>query len=380
MTTKSWDRTMYTGIASPGFAKPSIRDGYSQSGTNATHAEKLAGVYNDHAYSMSRSRWVKPACIAGFGTGQYNTSTDTFGAQPTFDTVPLPDINNIIVKLLSKWRNSDLDLGVTIGEGREAVGMMTKRLSQLASSANLLRKGNFGGAIAVLGGMSAATKRAALREVRSHNFANAWLELQYGWKPLVNDIYSASDFVKLKGRTGTIRASDREINRSGHGTSVYPAGDMVVIRNDRRRHLKVEVGNVPDSVERLGLSDPFNVMWNLVPWSFVVDWFLPIGDVLQAQHARRVMKIISCCDTSVFERVCQMPVRSGQKYGSFTCLSSAIAEFNYVTMTRVVSTALPPSWGIVEQIPNRLIPTWDPSLLRLANGAALVRSSLGKLH
>jgi hypothetical protein len=33
----------------------------------------------------------------------------------------------------------------------------------------------------------------------------------------------------------------------------------------------------------LGLLNPENVAWELLPWSFVVDWFIPIGQYLDAR-------------------------------------------------------------------------------------------------
>jgi len=32
----------------------------------------------------------------------------------------------------------------------------------------------------------------------------------------------------------------------------------------------------------LHLNDPLSVAWEVMPWSFVADWFLPIGDYLGA--------------------------------------------------------------------------------------------------
>lgn len=36
---------------------------------------------------------------------------------------------------------------------------------------------------------------------------------------------------------------------------------------------------------RFGLLNPLEVIWELVPFSFVADWFLPIGDYLSALDA-----------------------------------------------------------------------------------------------
>jgi hypothetical protein len=38
-----------------------------------------------------------------------------------------------------------------------------------------------------------------------------------------------------------------------------------------------------DVVGLSGLKDPLSVAWELLPYSFVADWFIPIGDFLQAR-------------------------------------------------------------------------------------------------
>lgn len=35
------------------------------------------------------------------------------------------------------------------------------------------------------------------------------------------------------------------------------------------------------AARQLGLVDPATVVWELIPYSFVVDWFLPIGSYLE---------------------------------------------------------------------------------------------------
>jgi hypothetical protein len=50
-----------------------------------------------------------------------------------------------------------------------------------------------------------------------------------------------------------------------------------------RRSLKVTVAEPPSAMQSLGLLNPEVVAWELLPWSFVIDWFIPIGDYLQAR-------------------------------------------------------------------------------------------------
>lgn len=377
MTNKSWDKKN-EGSSSPGFAKPIQRDVYSQAGANASRSERKSKIWNPHAYNMTRNRLTKPRVVVSLGTTQYQGSTDTCGAQPVFPTIPTPNSNKAIAKLLAKWRGSDFNLGVSLGEGRESVRLMADRMISIAQSARALRKGNFGGAVAALAHMSRKQKRDAFKRLNSGDLAGAWLEMQYGWKPLLNDIHNLADLVskEMKPRRGKIiRASEKETGVILAAGS-FPQADCITIKCERRVHVMVRVRNEPSIPERLGLTDPSSILWELTSLSFVADWFLPIGDSLAAIHAKQAMKVSQACTTQIRQDVCQLRVRSGKKYGSWTSQSDAIALFNNVTMERTVSFGVPPAWGATEQTPSRIIEDWDPSLKRLANATALVVSNL----
>lgn len=379
MTIRSWTKDQFTGTASTGFIRPRIYDGYSQNGINATRAERLARIWKVHAYNMSRTRYKKPAITVKLGAAPtlYQTSTDTCGAQPVYSAIPLPSSDKAVAKLLQKWRASDINIGVTIGEGREAADMMVDRMSKIARSARELRRMNFGGALAALAGVGKSDRRGAYKHMTTRNFASAWLELQYGWKPLLNDIYAAADFVKPKPRKTVFRSQEKE---TGTITCNQSAVEVVVVKCERRLCLMVEVKNEASVEERLGLTDPFSIGWELTRFSFVADWFLPIGDSLQAVHAKQVMKTSMASTTDITQRVSQLRVRSGHQYGSWTAMSDGVAEFNSVSMQRTVSFGVPSGWGIVDQIPGLLTPTWDPPVQRLLNAAALARTTLTRLR
>jgi hypothetical protein len=41
---------------------------------------------------------------------------------------------------------------------------------------------------------------------------------------------------------------------------------------------------------QLGLLDPLSVAWELLPWSFVIDWFIPIGAYLDVLNGIPALK------------------------------------------------------------------------------------------
>ena len=118
------------------------------------------------------------------------------------------------------------------------------------------------------------------------DFANLYLMEQFGWRPLVNDVMGALDVWDNKDFTPRITVT-RKCRNTAHGsyqrygynwsgsyhtyacTKIWAQVDDTWTRNGHR----------------LGLDDPLWILWDLVPWSFVVDWVLPIGSVLEGLNA-----------------------------------------------------------------------------------------------
>lgn len=125
-----------------------------------------------------------------------------------------------------------------------------------------------------------------------------YLEYVYGWKPLMQDVYSLSKELKEKTASpllfsGSARSSRQgqgrpstQYNNGGNNTSTTlgpPTVQMTV-----RCHLWGQID--PNwagarSLNQFGLLNPASLAWELMPWSFVVDWLLPVGSVLQALSA-----------------------------------------------------------------------------------------------
>ena len=119
--------------------------------------------------------------------------------------------------------------------------------------------------------------------------ADNWLKYQYGWAPLMSDIYAAHEnFRGIKPRPMLFSATDRYRNAySGSGPYFNGEQDKIVyakLRAECKIYAKMR-DELLSNAQRLGLTNPLQLAWELVPWSFALDWFVPVGNTLQSLSA-----------------------------------------------------------------------------------------------
>lgn len=382
MTTRSWYREDNDNSITAG-QKTVAWQSYSQSGNNTPRALREKGIFQDNAYALELTKVKNPKIpIQAYGgLLKWQATPQFLGATPQFEAVPYPDSGQAISRLLEKWRQSSFDLGVSIGEGRESAQMIVERLTSIGRAVTSIRRGDIRGAVRVLGGSGSLGEsgRLAQAAVLSKNFSSAFLELELGWKPLIRDIYALADHIKVKPRRNIVRTSLK--TRGGVFPSAgFPAAGIYGT-NVRRLHLKVEVSHEPSQIERLGLTDPASIFWNLTGLSFIADWFLPIGDTLAMWHALRVMPVMRCCTTEFHERIGFGRVNAGQSYGwaPYECLASSQYSVEHVRMDRYVSNSPFALWGVLAQTPAKVEPKWDPTLRQMGIMSALVHQRILRL-
>lgn len=139
--------------------------------------------------------------------------------------------------------------------------------------------------------------RALKRKLRRQAVADTWLELQYHWQPVIRDISDAVDAYAEAMGQGVGRYSpvhgvgvDRIATHSGPYTDA-PAGvgSQYMIQNTSEVYVRY-LGQVDCSL--LAVSnlrkqgyDPSNWLptaWEVVPWSFLIDYFTNIGDIISS--------------------------------------------------------------------------------------------------
>lgn len=192
----------------------------------------------------------------------------------------------LLVKAYAKMNESPLLMGENLAEIHQSVQMLKKP---------------FSGAVDLIAKI-ARSRDSALRKTNvslAKATSNAWLEYRYGWKPLILDTQQIikevrNSSVKGNGKFKVARTSkrftkkdkaDAYLTGSGLYTTTGVATHEIecdvsagVIYAARNRSLAGLLAKTSGLDSR---SLP-STAWELVPFSFVVDWFVNVGDWLQA--------------------------------------------------------------------------------------------------
>lgn len=195
-------------------------------------------------------------------------------------------------RLLDKIKNQKVNLGQMFAERQQASNMIASTAVRLAKSYSNLRRGNLKGATQALGVTAPKGLERRYMQMYAKNQSRAssqtWLELQYGWLPLIGDVYGAAEAVADahlgKKELQTVRTT--MTLSKGPITSTW-ADSSVTKRVTTQTEVTLKAtctfcysNPALHDAKALGLTNPALLAWELLPFSFVADWFLPVGDAL----------------------------------------------------------------------------------------------------
>jgi len=207
--------------------------------------------------------------------------------------------SRLMGKLIDDIQSRRVNLGEIYHTRAQAASMVASTANRLAGSFLALRRGNFAGAARYLTGADPRTRLRIRTSGSGHATSGAggipeqWLALQYGWKPALQDVYNSLETVRRANNdngdlfsakaTASASADDLKLTRS----RAAPHGpDMSVDVTERqvRGNASVTYGidsSFMSNLSQLGIINPASLAWELLPYSFVVDWFIPIGSFLE---------------------------------------------------------------------------------------------------
>ena len=271
------------------------------------------------------------------------------------DIPPLPSTAFLESKLggiaanraLSSLKGMKVNLGAAIGEGGQTLSLILTSVKRLAQSASFLKRGDIPNAVRALGSYGKSINIIALSKKHKSDklsFSALWLELQYGWKPLISDVYDLVDYLGQQPKVGLFRvtgsASDFvDASSVSSGLNSIPIQKYMKLEVKARVVLWATISNQRlYTASQLGLLNPASVAWELTPFSFVVDWFLPIGKFLDNLDSGAGLALIDGSQSLTIAGIgqCKPLTKTGVSY-----FGNPTVERRYLKYSRTRLTSVP---------------------------------------
>lgn len=262
-------------------------------------------------------------------------------AYPQWATVRQSSVNSALVAL----KNSKVSLGESLAESNKTIRMLADTALTFAKTLVYARKGQW----------------SKLRKLLRDNgkpvpgrLANTWLAFQYGWRPLLSDLYGLHQTVKagLVSNDQILRVRGASKGETSLTFTFGTVKRTFPVQLGSRTVIYAKVSNSDIArLNQFGLADPASIAWEVVPFSFVVDWFVPIGSFLAALGATRGLTFVDGCRTdhlTIDHTDYYVPQKS---YISVIRSGKVTVRTEGVAMERVLLTGFPPAMPVISLRP-----------------------------
>jgi hypothetical protein len=202
--------------------------------------------------------------------------------------------DNAVSDAFGKVNAGSYEYLVELAEGRETIAYLNTVVQRLAKVVKAIKSGKF------LSYAPKAYRKYKRLLKKGHNefskelldvMSDAWMEARYAIRPLM---ISASDAVKLHNEglkqlndriteRGQRTQQDRETVRWDvqiNDTTVYEYYLVNTFRHEARAGVLIQLNQAFTDMRLLGLTNLASTGWEVIPFSFVLDWFTNIQGLL----------------------------------------------------------------------------------------------------
>jgi len=290
-------------IQCPNYNDALVGDYYGKTWSGADR-DPVTKLLVDHEYTMNLG--VSNNCLAKNWSGAQVGVLEYFGIPSALPLVwDSNDDLRLITKAADKVRGSSFNLGNLIGESHQTVNLIATNATRIAFMLESIRHGNvtvakkallgqYDGIRTSLPGDSSSVMKSflknhvlspkrAVNQMKIADVSNAVLEFQYGWRPLLSDVYDSTN--TLAKHMALPFRNTYKVRRAHRVNDVVDWNGLKWQRSSKISvQIKVVIASTPSLSSLLHLNDPVSVAWEVTPFSFVADWFLPIGEWLSAAN------------------------------------------------------------------------------------------------
>jgi len=222
----------------------------------------------------------------------------------------------------------------------QSQNMIVARATQLSRALMLFKQGRIELALRTLEVRNYREKLKArglsLTNTSQKRWSERWLEYHFGWSPLIGDIYNAVNILQSPVPPTRLRASGRERRTLKQSPPSYLVTNHNGLKIDARclYFADIEVSNANlYMANQLGLLNPFKLAWDVVPFSFVVDWFVPVSSFLGQWSDFQGLRLMNSGRSDIL-------VNTGKRY-SEGAGSTMFADYTSVWFRRSVGISYP---------------------------------------
>lgn len=356
-------------------------------------AVKLVNPYQGYRFKawVTRANWHGEAGPVG---GPFTLTGG--GTYPFMDLMhfnPAADFNGgflegltyskVVQKLQDAVKDQKVNVPLLAAEFHKTCGTVTDAANRIAGAIRDVRRGNLSNAIRRLAGGrrrgGGGRRPPANHPPNSGSVSRDWLALQYGWKPLLSDVYGSAEELAA---TMNYRPPAKQVRASASAkdekpffqgtTSNFPAIKGVRrLQTSTRGVINYRLSPSATAVS-LGFSNPLAVAWELVPYSFVADWFIGVGGFLNRLDYALGVDFVSGWITHKTTGSWDISTVSGTYSGGGA--TQTWSGGNYFASVEAL-VRIPFS-----SFPSVSLPNWkDPlSLTHASNAIALLRTAFGR--
>lgn len=252
-----------------------------------------------------------------------------FDPLPSGPLPPEPSFFGIHLDLKGKVKGEVINLAQNVAEYRQTCSLFSGLANDIYQTFRSLRRGR------IPRGPASWSKSAA----------NRWLEYQYGLKPVLSDLFKVVEDLATVNPPPVYRRFRATRNINGRTFSPNPAPYVLTRASSYTWSLRSRVTAIisTGSIRRAseyGVINPAVLAWELIPYSFVIDWMIPVGDYLSSLDALVGVDAVFCENGSRLDFK-QASVVSGGGTGNYDYssvrrwqgFSSSLPEFAYSPST-----------------------------------------------
>jgi len=356
------------------YSKQFVRSGQSQS--SGSRVQFFSGT-QDWQETSSYLHYISPGQVSATDPPLNHKSDDGKAQARLADSVNAMKVN----------------LGEVFAERKQTVALLVSTAERIAVAARALRRGRLGDVYDALSmdvkhSLSPRQHAAILRTPPERRVASSWLQFKYGWKPLVQDCHGAAELLgqHIAGRPSHVsfRGSAKTFTPSSSRVLGEGSFDFTGINTTTKHKYVCRFSLDSESragLAQTGLTNPALLAWELLPYSFVVDWFLPVGNYLQSLDDFSGFSFVDGCETYYTEAT-RLDVHSleyhnrhigGGVFESFTERTNTFSKGVQFNRTRLYS----PPRASLGSFKN---PLGSIPLDRFATAFSLLQVEFGRSH